>query len=368
MSFIIVSKVILVMVLFLFLPLTALTYYVFRRHRRRYEVERIFTRLHIDSAYQKAYDNETVGYYLLWTVGYASVVGSLGLILVFMGPEIGLDEFPSLKFGTQTDTATKIPGFPQQGSRLVVGMALLGAYVWGLQHIVRRYVLNDLLPSVYYALSLRVILAGVTALVLYNAYAALTSVDTSGTASGGVVLSNIWPSLAFLIGTFPKRGLRWLTDRLPMLGPESEASVRRAPLELIEGIELHDSLRLEELGIDTCYDLAMADFVPLMLKSPYSARQLIDWMLQAKLCVYFGDAVTNLRQQGFRTVIDLEQLTQTEIEKLSTETALTKSALEHAQQSVKKETAELERLRKAGQLLGTFWEDEDTPARPSNTR
>ena len=254
----------------------------------------------MDPAYQKAYDDETVGCYFLWAVGYASVVGSLGLVLVFLGQEIGLDEFPSLKFGTQTDTATKIPGFPQQGSRLVVGMALLGAYVWGLQHVVRRYVLNDLLPSVYYALSLRMILAAITALVLYNAYAALTSVDTSGPATGGVMLSNIWPPLAFLMGTFPQRGLRWLTQPVARrLIPESEPSVRRAPLELIEGIEFHDSLRLEELGIDTCYDLATADFVPLMLKTPYSARQLIDWILQAKLCIYFGDAVTNLRRQGF---------------------------------------------------------------------
>jgi hypothetical protein len=80
MRFIIV-KIILVIVLYLFLPLTALTYYVFRRRRRRYEVERIFARLPIDSAYQKIYDDETVGWYFLSAVGYASVVGSLGLML-----------------------------------------------------------------------------------------------------------------------------------------------------------------------------------------------------------------------------------------------------------------------------------------------
>jgi hypothetical protein len=169
------------------------------------------------------------------------------------------------------------------------------------------------------------------------------------------VTANIWPALAFLIGTFPQRGLRWLTDRLPLLAPETEA-VRRAPLDMVEGIESHDSLRLEEVGIDTCYDLATADFVPLILKTPYSARQLIDWILQAKLCVYFGDAVKTLRQQGFRSVIDLAQLTPKEIEALAAETALTKSALERAQQSVKHEAAELERLREAGRLLGTFWE------------
>ena len=134
---------------------------------------------------------------------------------------------------------------------------------------------------------------------------------------------------------------------------------------MVEGIETHDSLRLEEVGIDTCYDLATADFVPLMLKTPYSARQLIDWILQAKLCVYFGDAVKNLRQQGFRTVIDLAQLTPQEIEALAAETALTKSALEHAQQSVTHEAAELERLREAGRLLGTFWAREEISVPPS---
>ena len=74
--------------------------------------------------------------------------------------------------------------------------------------------------------------------------------------------------------------------------------------------------------------------------------------------MYFGDAVKNLRQQGFRTVIDLAHLTQEEIEALAAEPALTKSALEHAQQSVMHEAAELERLREAGRVLGTFWEHE----------
>jgi hypothetical protein len=127
------SKMIVLMVLDLLLPLTALTYYVFRRRRRTYEVERIFAILHIDPAYQRAYADENAGYYYLWAVAYASVVASLGLMLLFLGPELGVDEFPRVQFGTKTATATEILGFPQQGSRLVVGMAFLGAYLWGLQ-------------------------------------------------------------------------------------------------------------------------------------------------------------------------------------------------------------------------------------------
>ena len=363
------SKVIVLVALYSFLPLTAYTYYIFRRARRTYEVERIFTILSIDEnqVYRRAYHDEIAGAYYLWAVVYASVVAGLGLMLLFLGPELNLEEFPRMQFGATAPTEAENLGFPQLGSRLVVGMAFLGAYLWGLQYIPRRYLLNDLRPSVYYSLSLRLIVAASTALVLYNAYAALANMGGSSGVPEGTLTSNMWPALAFLIGAFPQRGLRWLMDRLPLLAPESEA-VRRAPLEMVEGIEIHDSLRLEELGIDTCYDLATTDFVPLVLKTPYSARQLIDWILQAKLCVYFGEAVKSLRQQGFRTVIDLANLTPQKIESLAIETALTKSALEHAQESVTREAAELERLHRAGRLLGTFWEQKDISVVPADQR
>ncbi len=181
--------------------------------------------------------------------------------------------------------------------------------------------------------------------------------------SGPGTTAAIWPALGFLIGMFPQRGLHWLSERLPILSPEHDPSVKRTPLEMIEGIEIHDKMRLEELGIDTCYDLANTDFVPLILKTPYSARQLIDWILQAKLCVYFGQAVKDLREHSIRTVIDLEHLTQENIEALAPETALTKSALERARESIKTD-AEIERLREVGMLLGKFVEKKDELARP----
>ena len=43
------------------------------------------------------------------------------------------------------------------------------------------------------------------------------------------------------------------------------------------------------------YDLAGADFIPLILDSPYSARILEDWILQAKLCMYCSDSMQVLR-------------------------------------------------------------------------
>lgn len=351
-------------VLYLFLPITTLTYYFFRQQQKTFETERVLTILHIDPSYRKMYGNEKPGYYFLWAVAYTSVVSFLGLALLFFGTEIYPSskppgEFPSVPFGEAQSPPSKSSGepssvpfggaqFPQIGSRLVCGMAFLGGYVWGLQYMFRRYALNDLTPAVYHGFSIRMILAALIALVLYNAYEALAGGD-----SGGDVTSKIWPVLAFMIGMFPKRGLRWLTDRLPILSSGPNVSVREAPLEMIEGIEGHDKMRLEELGIDSCYDLAVTDFVPLLLNTPYSARQLIDWILQAKLCVYFGAGVKELRQHSIRTVIDLKHLPPKDIEVLATEIALTKSALERARRSIQ-DNAELERLLQVGRLLGMF--------------
>jgi hypothetical protein len=343
-----IAKLIGMLALYLFLPLTALTYYVFRRPRRAAEVARMLSVMRIDPDYRKIYDEARAGYDFLCAVIYASVVSCLGLALLFLSTEVGLDKFSPVQLGNVE--------FPRAGSWFIFGMASLGAYLWGIQYIFRRYALNDLVPSVYYGLSTRMLLAAAIALVFYNAYGALAA---NGQAEGGVT-SSLWPALALLIGMFPQRGVRLLMERVPLFAPKPNPAVRSAPIDMIEGIERHDVLRLEELAIDTCYDLATADFVPLVLKTPYSGRQLVDWILQAKLCVYFGDTVRDLRKHGIRTISDLELLSEEGVEVLVSETAATRFALGRAREAVQND-AEIKRLRRLEQLLGHFWEDEEKP-------
>jgi hypothetical protein len=336
-------KLFVAVVLYIFLPLTALTYYFSRRQRRVIEVDRMLSILNIEPGYARAYGPDTLSTYL-FAVAYASIVSCIGLALLFFSRELGLvnGDFPTV---TMSDVE-----FPQKGSRIVFAMAFLGVYLSGLQHIYRRYAASDLSPTLYYGFAMRVVFAAVVAMVIYNAYSALSGGDS---ADGGIT-ANIWPALAFLIGTFPQRGMRYLSDKLPMLSPGVDPSVRPAPLEMIEGIETHDVLRFEELGIDTCYDLATADFVPLLLKTPYSGRQLIDWILQAKLCVYFGDGVKDLRRFGIRTLVDLDALSAEEIETLPHDTSVTTNVLARAIASVRS-SAEIARLREVGVLLGMYW-------------
>jgi hypothetical protein len=347
-------KLLAVSVLYVFIPLTAFTYHFSRRHRREIEVARMLSLLKVDAEYGRAYAAETLSSYV-WAVAYASVVAGFGLALLFFSVEIGLvdAEFPAF--------AIAGADFPQKGSRIVFAMAFLGAYLSGLQHVYRRYAANDLSPALYYGLAMRIILAAVVALIIYNAYTALAGTSTSDSG----ITATIWPALAFLIGIFPQRGLRWLSERTPMLSHASDPAVRPAPLEMIEGVEAHDVLRLEELGIDNCHDLATADFIPVLLKTPYSARQLIDWILQAKLCVYFGDSVGELRRLGIRTVMDLDALTEEEMVSLPLETSVTTTVLVRARDSVKT-NPELIRLREVGQLIGMFWGRQESPEPPGH--
>jgi hypothetical protein len=260
-------KLFVAIVLYLFLPLTVWTFYVSTRRRRIIEVERVLAILSVEPSYAKAYLPDRLPTYL-WAVGYVSVISWIGLVLLFFSQEIGL---PNGEFPTVTLVNVE---FPQPGSRIVFAMAFLGAYLAGLQHIYRRCSAGDLSAMLYFGFGVRVIFAAVVAVVVYNVFAALSR----GVAPNSGIAANIWPALAFLIGFFPQRGMGYLSDKVPMLGQANDPTVRPAPLDMIEGIESHDVLRLEEIGIDTCYDLATADFVPLLLRTPYSARQLIDWI------------------------------------------------------------------------------------------
>ena len=277
-----------------------------------------------------------------FSVGYATAITVIGLSILLLAPGQGLEEFsPLIKDGSNII-------FPAQGSRLVFGMAFLGAYVWGLQYVFQRYSQNDVLHTIYLNLGLRMIFASLIAMIAFNAAGALVETKTDG-----LISNKIWPALAFLIGMFPQRGLRWLSERLPIFASSSHPSVRDAPLEMIEGVGSHDSLRLEELGIETCYDMATADFVPLTLRTPYSARQLVDWILQAKLCACFGDGVIDLRKHGVRLITDLEQLSDEDIEKLSTATVVTQSALKQARETVKIDE-DIKRMRRVSQQLSHY--------------
>ena len=338
-------KTLALFVIYLFLPLSALTYYSFRRYRHLSKVERILRVLKVDERDRGSYDDAYPGYHLLLAVIYASIVSIVGLVALMFNERIEM----SLGMVPANPGEGSLT-FPVDDSFLMLGMAFLGAYLWGIQNVFRRYMSDDLNPGVFYGLSMRMLLAGALAVVIFNAYEALAG--GGGETSQGIGRT-MWPALAFVLGMFPQRGLTWLREKVPIFSPEKDPTVRKMPLEMIEGISIHDRLRLEECGLNSCHDLATTDFVPLAVATPYSARTLIDWMLQAKLCIYCGDAMRDLRSYGIRTIVDLETMTSEQMDALAQETSVTRPALEQAKVYLHR-SSEVARLRKIGHLLGIF--------------
>jgi len=158
-----------------------------------------------------------------------------------------------------------------------------------------------------------------------------------------------------MLGMFPQRGIKWMMSKATTLTSENHTSVRNLPLEMVEGLTAYDKDRLQELGIDSCYDLATADFIPMLLKTPYGSRELIDWLLQAKLCVRFGESVGALRAKGFRLITDLEGLDHDYLEQLAKDTSLTFSSLQRATLATESDH-NIARLKRAAEYLGKYWE------------
>jgi hypothetical protein len=358
-----IPRILWIVLLYEFLPVTALSFHQFARARRRLEVERLMRKLGISANQREAYFQERSGVHFSIAVGFASTVTAAGLTMLAFGdrlpelvPQILLAE------GSETGGDGGALRFPRAGSELIMSMGFLGAYVWGLLALARRYFVSDLHPGLYYGLATRMLVAAIVSLVIYNASQALTGTDTA-TAGGGIT-AMIWPALAFTIGAFPQRGVQWLTNRL-LISREDAALRRAAPLGMIEGMTPYDQMRLEEEDIDSCYDLASADLVPLVLRTPYSARTIHEWILQAKLCSFFAEGVQDLRRQGIRMLTDLDGLDDGAVATLAKETSLTEGALKRARAECSKQ--ELGLMAEVVFTLGQFVDRPDAdPSAPSH--
>ncbi len=336
-----------VLVLAGFLPLMAFNYYRYRRHQRLGDIERILEKVPIDDKCEEIFCREDRPSQFIVPVVFAWLVSLLGLALT-------VAVLGNYLFGLKVSWLSAVN--KEHGEALMmVCMAFLGAYLWAVQDIFSRYSISYLRPSAFYSLSLRMVLACAVAVLFYYAMDAIN-------ASGEGLQGGLLPALAFLIGSFPQRGLEWLQQRLPFFRQSSDPTVEQLPLSMIEGTTAHDGLRFRELGIDNCYDLAAADFIPLLFKTPYSARQLIDWLLQAKLCVFVGAEIRELRQRGLRTIIDVGRLEDDDVERLVAETRLTDLCLRRVRDLVeddRKSYGDIDRLCRVAHIVSTYWLTDD---------
>lgn len=364
------TKISLLVSFVIFIPISAACYFFSRNTQRNSEVQRYLEILKIKNT--ELFQRQHPVISLSVAVFFLTLLMVCFWGLVLFGEDSGLTKTSNYLLGGAAtigldeckDKDAAIIDLYQSGALLTFNMAFLGAYLWGIQHISRRYSMNDLIPTAYYNVGIRMIFAGILALVFYH----LSTITPDILAS---VLGNnadpetsekaatnsthmLMPVIAFLIGMFPQRGLKWLTEKFTMFTQQKDPTVRDLPLEMIEGITMYDRVRLQELGIDSCYDLAHTDYIPYLFKSPYSPRILINWILQAKLCLYFGEHVKDLREHGIHTVWQLKNYDEEGLKALVKTTSLTEDTLMMVKGQIMQDQ-EIERLIEAQLKLSQYW-------------
>ena len=176
-SIILLLRCLTLVVMVAFLPVCAYTYYNYRLGQRSLEVGRILRILGITSDYGDIYTREIGKEHFVIAVLFTMGIATAGLSALLLSSELKLADTPTLLLAGTRLTKAKCDSAClidyQHGALLAFGLGFLGAYIWGLQGIFRRYSMNDLLPIAFYHFGLRMLLSSFIALLIYHAVGGL---------------------------------------------------------------------------------------------------------------------------------------------------------------------------------------------------
>jgi hypothetical protein len=289
-----------------YMPLTAYSFWRFRLPKKEEEFKKIIKALEMDESiaffFTPSFKDEYSPLDYAIPVAFTTFLVLLGSIVILLGHELKIAETPNLLFSGMKFNDPNCLEYQKQ-SLMVLGMGFLGAYVWSVENIFRRLVTVDLLPRAYYNISIRMILAALVALTLHHLFSALP---------GEKYFESIMPVIAFLTGMFPERAIHYLKNRISIFSGKDNKIAKDLPLDMLEGMSLLHKIRLSEIGIDNAQNLANANLIEVYLKTPFQAKQLVDWAGQAKLFMYFKSEIDKLREIGIRTIYDLKIIKETE--------------------------------------------------------
>lgn len=216
-------------------------------------------------------------------------------------------------------------------------MAFLGAYFFGTYLILRSYYRGDLRPKVYNQITARLITVVVLAYLIQTMfYNEENPYIWALSFLAGVVPTTVLQHVIDFASSFrsaPKRSVT--ADPSAPIDPDTpdepitpsgqnaaatskpnrlsrafaEAFPTRRSLIQLDGVDVHDSTRLETEGITDVPSLATADLVSVMISTRLPVDRLVDWMDQAVLILLLDDdsnkeldaRVKRLRRIGIRT-------------------------------------------------------------------
>jgi hypothetical protein len=326
-----------------FMPLTAITYLHYRLPRKQEEFEAISRTLGGQANDPEMFSivfhqEESAADYFL-PIFFVSFFSTMGFYILFA--DLGAVLFNAASFVEEPHNVYTTEA--HRRNIVAIAMAFLGAYIWSIQYIFRRMMTLDLPPGAYFSVGTRMIYSTFLAVVFQYL---LVGTEVGGTSQVVVV--------SFLTGIFPERVLSWMRDSAGQIFAKPKISAPQLPLEMIEGISGFHKARLFELGIDGIQNLAHASLLELILKTPFKARVLVDWMAQARLCLEFNENTNKIRAAGIRTILDLQEVFE------ANDNALVETLAENSGVNIdlirtvyvaNKEEISISRLRKAYDLL-----------------
>lgn len=167
----------------------------------------------------------------------------------------------------------------------------LGAYAYFIGHLVRSYFTLDLTPNTFVAMSIRMVTAGLVALMLSFVLRELPRIFGAAEPLDEGKFRALLPVLSFGIGFFPDWGLlaiHKITRRMLLLGKEEKMA--STSLAELSGMSYEHEVRLKRQGYDSVENVAEANLVEMAVRTGFSYAQLRTWAGEAWLYVRFGRA------------------------------------------------------------------------------
>jgi hypothetical protein len=188
---------------------------------------------------------------------------------------------------------------------IAVTTGALGAYLFGLDDLVRRHATADLSAAAFHSAWVRIAMAS---------------------AVGGVLNGMLTPQavaipLAFAIGTIPLGAIWRFAQEKASLRPDL-GKFWEPDLHLLQGLTKDARDRLIQEGIDSVERLACADPVRLLFRTNIEWNVILDIVDQAMLINYVGEKIADLRQLGVRGSIEMADLHERSLANGNTETEI----------------------------------------------
>lgn len=228
------------------------------------------------------------------------VIVGAALLVLDTSDEVSFQKYEIL-YGTLTGQDARTQA---AYSFLMMQAAFLGAFLWSLQHLLRRAQARDIGPTTIYRICLYMLFGMVLSIFVNHAVHS----GASGVGQLGVMTQSL-PVLGFFTGYFSIEMFETITEWALRKKKAIRNDVQPPSLTVIEGISYDTAVRLRELWVDDAYALANVNPVEIYLKTPFGLEQCIDWVAQAQLLlVAKGETFTFLRSHGVRTILQLDAL------------------------------------------------------------